>query len=78
MGCKAVAEGVGGDALGELGPPDRFTKGFLDMRFMKMISPQFLSRRNLREGLLREEPLPDKILGCRWILLLQSVVKKHA
>jgi hypothetical protein len=37
MSGKTVTKGVGGDALGELGPPDCFIKGFLDVRFMKMI-----------------------------------------
>ena len=37
---KRVAEGMGGDALGELGPPDCLVKRQLDVCFMKMIAPQ--------------------------------------
>ena len=62
MSGKTVAEGVGGDALGKLGPPDRCIKGFLDMRFMKMIPSELFCARNRCKRLLRKKPLPDKII----------------
>ena len=36
MGGEAMAEGVGGDALGEFGPADRLIKRILDMGFVQM------------------------------------------
>ena len=79
MGCKTVAEeGMRSDALGELGIPDRFIKGLLDMSLVEMIPSELFCARNRCKRLLREEPLPDKILCCRRILLFKQVVKKHS
>jgi hypothetical protein len=39
-----MAESVGGDALGELGPAYSLIKSIPDMSLVQMISPQFLGR----------------------------------
>ena len=60
---EGMAEGVGRDALCESGPPYSLIERQLNVCFMKMKPPQlpcFLYERIRR---LREEPLPDEILG---------------
>ena len=46
MGSERVAEGVGRDAFGELGAPDRFAQRFLELCFMHMIPAENISRGN--------------------------------
>ena len=73
-----MPKGVGGDPFRESSPAHSLVKRTLHMRFVQMISPQFLCRRNLRERLLWKEPLPDKLLGCRGIFLFKPVVEKDS
>ena len=61
MSGKRVAEGMGGDALGELRPLDGLVQRQLDVCFMKMIPPQLFRIRPVGQRLLREKPLPYEI-----------------
>ena len=62
MRGETVAEGVRRDALRELRPTDSLVKRQLDVCFMKMIPPQFLSPLHESQRLLWEKPLPYEIL----------------
>ena len=44
---KRVAEGMGGNALGEFSPADGLIESFLHMGIMKMIPSSLLSCRNM-------------------------------
>jgi len=72
-----MAESMGRDALRELRLSDCFIKRRLNVRLIKMIPPPLLPLRNERQRLLREKPLPDKLLRCLWILFFKLILEKH-
>lgn len=76
VGGVTVPESVGRDALCEFGLSDRFAENLLHPRVMQMIAPRFFRLREERQRLLRQKPLPDKLLRGPRILLLKLIVKK--
>lgn len=58
MGCEGVAEGVGGDALVNLGSDGGSADGSLDSGFVEVVSPSDSGSRIGRESGGGEDPLP--------------------
>ncbi len=75
---KTVAEGMGGNALRESCPPNRFIKRLLDVCFMEMIPPTLLRILHESQRLLWEKPLIDEILCGFRLFLFELIIKKDA
>ena len=59
---KAVPERVAGDPFGNLRHSNGFTQSLLQLGFVHVIAPPLILLRNKRQGLRREEPLPNELL----------------
>ena len=73
-----MTESMSSNSLGEPCTPHCLVKRKLDVCFMKMIPPQFLSPLHKSQRRLREKPLPYKLLTGWGILLFKSVIEKYA
>ncbi len=78
MAGEGVTERMRRHALGKLRSDSRSPDGGLHLRFVQMVSPDLLRRRDPREGGGRKEPLPDRLHRRILVLPAELIGQEHA
>ena len=75
MAGIAVAKGVSRGSFCQLG--NGLFDSFLNMGFVKMVTPDFAASINKSQGFCRKKPLPSKLLSRMFILLFDLMKHKR-